>query len=232
MRIGAIIQARMTSSRLPGKVLQSMHGRPMLQYLLDRLARAQGLGDVIVATSIDRSDDPIERFCSAAGVGCVRGSLLDVAARFHSVLDTWPLDAFVRVSADSPLLDQRIVEAAIQLYVPERVDLVTNKVPKTYPSGQSVEVVKSDAFRAAYGRMVTPSDREHVTPFFYQHQEEFRIHSLISTPHLGMLHMAVDTTADFQRISAMLAAMDRPHWDYDLADLVELSAAIGANETA
>ena len=232
MRIGAIIQARMTSSRLPGKVLQPMHGRPMLQYLLDRLARAQGVSNIIVATSTDRSDDPIERFCSASGVACVRGSLLDVAARFLDVLATWPFDAFARVSADSPLLDQRIVEAAIRLYVPERVDLVTNKVPKTYPSGQSVEVVKSDAFRAACGRMVTPFDREHVTPFFYQHQEEFRIHSLISTPHLGMLHMAVDTTADFQRISAMLAAMDRPHWDYDLADLVELSAAIGANETA
>src|SRR5947207_1002273 len=119
MRIGAIIQARMTSSRLPGKVLQSMHGRPMLQYLLDRLARAQGVSDIVVATSIDRSDDPIERFCSAAGVACVRGPLLDVAARFHEVLETWPLDAFVRVSADSPLLDQRIVDAAVRLYVPE-----------------------------------------------------------------------------------------------------------------
>jgi spore coat polysaccharide biosynthesis protein SpsF (cytidylyltransferase family) len=222
----------MTSSRLPGKVLQSMHGRPMLQYLLDRLARAQGVSDIIVATSIDRSDDPIERFCGTAGVACVRGSLLDVAARFHGVLETWPLDAFIRISGDSPLLDQRIVDAAIRLYAPEGVDLVTNKVPKTYPSGQSVEVVKSDMFRAAYVRMVTPSDREHVTPFFYRHQEEFRINSLISTPHLGMLHMAVDTAADFQRVSAMLAAMDRPHWDYDLANLVELSAAIGANETA
>src|SRR5438552_13589075 len=111
MRIGAIIQARMTSSRLPGKVLQPMHGRPMLQYLLDRLSRASGVSDVIVATSGDRSDDPIERFCHAAGVKCVRGSLLDVAARFLDVLAAWPLDAFVRVSADSPLLDQRIVDA-------------------------------------------------------------------------------------------------------------------------
>jgi spore coat polysaccharide biosynthesis protein SpsF len=215
MRIGAIVQARMTSSRLPGKVLKSMHGQPMLQYLLDRLAHANGLTDLIVATSTDRSDDQIEQFCRTAGVRCARGSRDDVASRFRDVLDAWPLDAFVRICADSPLLDQRIVETAIRVYTTE-----------------SVDVVRSDVFKAVFPRLVVPSDREHVTPFFYRHEDEFRIHRLLSTPSLGMLHMAVDTPSDFDRASTMLERMDRPHWDYDLAQLLELSAAIGANETA
>jgi spore coat polysaccharide biosynthesis protein SpsF (cytidylyltransferase family) len=232
MRIGAIVQARMTSSRLPGKVLRSMHGRPMLQYLLERLERAPGLSETVVATSTDRSDDPIEQFCRDAGVACVRGSLADVASRFLEVLETHPLDAFVRICADSPLLDQRIVEAAIQSYTTRSVDIVTNKLPKTYPSGQSVEVIRSDVFKAVSARLSAPHDREHVTPFFYRNQDEFRFHSLISTPDLGTLHMAVDTPADFERVTAMLAAMDRPHWDYDLTDLLNLSAAVGTRESA
>jgi len=232
MRIGAIVQARMTSSRLPGKVLQSMHGRPMLQYLLERLERAPGLTETVVATSTDHSDDPIEQFCRDAGVACVRGSLADVAGRFITVLETRPFDAFVRICADSPLLDQRIVEAAVQSYTEKSVDIVTNKLPKTYPSGQSVEVINSDVFKAATARMSVPHDREHVTPFFYRNRDEFRFHSLISTPDLGALHMAVDTPADLERVSAMFAAMDRPHWDYALMDLLDLSAAVGTREGA
>jgi len=229
MRIGAIVQARMSSARLPGKVLRDLCGRPMLGYLLDRLARAATLADVVVATSTNASDDAIERFCrDEARVPCVRGPLEDVAGRFVGVLDRRPLDAFVRICADSPLLDQRIVDAAVRLFSQGAADMVTNKTPKRFPSGQSVEVVDASVFRTAYGSMTRADEREHVTLCFYDQPGRWRVRSLEGLTDLGAVHMAVDTEADFDRAAAMIGAMTHPHWEYSLDDLMDLRSATGA----
>ena len=135
MKIGAIIQARMSSERLPGKVLQQIAGKPMLQYLLERLEHCEVLDGLVVATSVDESDTPITSFCQRYGVSCYRGDLNNVAGRFNDVLDSYGFDAFVRINGDSPLLDQRLVDKAVELFKQHEADLATNALVRSYPKG-------------------------------------------------------------------------------------------------
>ena len=195
MKTAVIIQARMGSARLPGKVLLSVCGKALIQYLLERV-QAANLGlPVIIATSSESADDPIANFCDQQAVDCYRGSCLDVASRFAEVIDEYSLDAFVRISGDSPLLDGEILRQAVEAFDAD-ADLVTNIYPRSYPRGQSVEILWAECFRETLPRMKKESDREHVTSFFYQHAEEFQIRNLMQTPPLTATSMAVDTPED------------------------------------
>lgn len=222
MRIGAIIQARMSSRRLPGKVLRKIEGKPLLQYLLERLEHCNHLDEILVATSVDESDTPICDLCRELGIPAFRGSLEDVAGRFLDVLNSCPLDGFVRLSADSPLLDQRLVDEGVILFEKGDYDLVTNVHPRTYPSGESVEVVRSATFRSTYPRMVSEEDREHVTRYFYRNSHHFAIRNFVSETYLGDLHLAVDRKEDLEVIQRILRRMTSPHWDYPLGELIKI----------
>ena len=212
----------MTSSRLPGKVLSRVRGKPLLQYLLERLGHCTRLGEVIVATSAEESDAPVARLCRELDVPAFRGPLEDVAGRFLSVLDAFPLDGFVRLSADSPLLDQRLVDEGVRIFGEGGYDLVTNVFPRTFPSGESVEVVRSGTFRRAYPSFDAGEDREHVTRYFYRRSREFAIRNFASDVPLGDVHLAVDTEEDLERFRAMVGRMTRPHWEYPLGELIKI----------
>jgi spore coat polysaccharide biosynthesis protein SpsF (cytidylyltransferase family) len=194
----------------------------MLQYLLERLDHCSHLHDVVVATSKDESDTPIAGFCKDYGIDCCRGPLYDVAGRFREVLDIYWFDGFVRVSGDSPLLDQRLIDKGVEIFLRSHVDLVTNIFPRTYPSGQSVEVVAADAFRRGYERMHTAEDFEHVTRFFYRNRREFRIHNFASEVYCGDVHLSVDTPQDMEVFAAIVKRMTKPHWQYTLQEILHL----------
>lgn len=214
----------MTSRRLPGKVLRPLAGRPALQYLLERLVRCQEVDRVIVATSTAATDDPIAAFCKMHGATLYRGPPEHVAARFGEVVDRFGLDAFVRVSGDSPLLDQALVDRGVALYRSGEHDVVTNVYPRsTFPSGQSLEVVRAEAFRRALGRMSHADEREHVTPYFYRHPEDFRICNLLAEHDDGDLDVSLDTYDDARLIEAILRRMDRPHWAYSSEETTALA---------
>jgi spore coat polysaccharide biosynthesis protein SpsF len=218
MRIGAVIQARMSSRRLPGKVLRVLAGRPLLDHVLDRVGRARGIDAVAVATSTESGDDPIAEFCSTYGAMCVRGPLADVARRLWLAAEALRLDAFVRICADSPLVDPALIDRAVIAFGPG-VDLVTNVLPRTYPPGQAVEVVSTAALAAAVARMTEPADREHVTRYFYRNASAYRIRNLRSDRDYGALRLVVDTAADLQRLETLLGALDRPPGECGLDDL-------------
>lgn len=222
MRVGAVVHARMSSARLPGKVLREIAGRPLLAYLVERLQHATGLDTIVVATSSDGRDDAVAVFASSRGLACHRGPLDDVATRVLEAAERYDLDAVVRLSGDSPLLDQRLVERAVRLFVDgRRCDLVTNVHPRTYPRGQSVEVVGTDTLRRALDRMTT-EDREHVTPFFYRNRTSYRIVNFTSEQDRSRIGLTVDTEPDARRIEAIIMRMTRPHWEYGLDDILEL----------
>ncbi len=223
MRIGAIVQARMSSTRLPGKVLRRVRDRPVLQYLLERLQRCDGLDGVTVATSVDPSDEPIEKFCLEFGVSCCRGSLQDVARRCADAAGSRGLDAFVRLCADSPLLDPALVDRAIAEYRSREVDLVTNVFPRSFPPGQSVEVIRTSVLVAAVDMMTSDDDRGHVTRYFYRHAERYRIHNVHAEVDYGDLRLAIDTPGDLRRFETLVAGFERPHWEYGLRELARLS---------
>jgi spore coat polysaccharide biosynthesis protein SpsF len=221
-RIGAIVQARMSSRRLPGKSLRSLCGKPMLQYVLESLACVSQLAQTIVATSTDASDDPIAEFCDQYGSVCFRGSLENVAERFLQVANAQGLSAFVRVSGDSPLLDPRLVARGVDLFVEANADVATNVSPRTYPAGMSVEVVRCASFERGVPMMNDLYDREHVTSYFYRNADQFRIVNFSLDPPRRDVHLAVDTPEHFDFVARIVARMNRPHWEYSLDDVLRI----------
>jgi spore coat polysaccharide biosynthesis protein SpsF len=217
----AIIQARMTSTRLPGKVLRPMAGRPMLAWLLDHLGQSRAITQVMVATSDQHSDQPIVDFCAKKGVPCRRGALHDVAGRLQDAAISTNADAFVRICGDSPLVDAALVDAIVNLYGSSDADVASNVQTRTYPKGLSVEAVRVAALRRARSLML-PGEEEHVTQVFYRCSGDFRIVNL-SCPHdWSDVQLSVDTLADFAVIDRMLVDLQRSPRPQDVGDLVAL----------
>jgi len=225
MGIGLVVQARMSSSRLPGKVLKQMAGKPMLGWLLERMRRVDSVGRIVVATSRNEDDDGIADYAKSMNVSCFRGSLDDVLSRFQAVSQKYKLDAVVRVNGDSPFLDPAIVRQAVGLFAESDVDLVTNVFPRSFPTGQSVEVIARSAIERAASDATT-SEKEHVTAHFYAHSERYRILNFASSRPYSWIQMAVDTEADFTLAEKMVLSMTRPQVDYDLEALLELRSAL------
>ncbi len=224
MQIAGIIQSRMDSQRLPGKVLKEINGKPLLLYLVERLEKSSALNTIVIATSDEDSDNPIFELCLEKGLTCFRGSLWNVAKRFRDLLNCFPVDAFVRVSGDSPLLDQGIVRKAVEIFLKSSSDIVTNVQKRTFPKGQSVELIRSDIYREHYPLFINERDLEHVTPYFYRHKERFSIFNLESGKDWGSVQLSIDTPEDFRIVAKMINLMDKPHWEYDLEAQMSLHA--------
>lgn len=220
MKTGVVVQVRMGSSRLPGKVLLEIAGKPLLQYLLERLERCQTVDNVVVATSTEGNDDLIVDFCRRYGIECFRGAPDDVAGRLVGVLDRYGWDALVRISGDSPLLDHRLVDRALWVFEEDNYDLVTNVWPRSYPYGQSVEVLGAKVFRRAYEKMSKKSDLEHVTRYFYRNEQRFEIYNFESKVNYAGICMSVDTKENFKSVEALIKRMDKSHWTYTVDELV------------
>jgi spore coat polysaccharide biosynthesis protein SpsF len=217
----AIVQARMSSRRLPGKVLRPLAGRPVLAWLLDRLRTAERVDRVIVATSDGTDDDAICAFCSEVGIECFRGSLDDVAERLAAAAEWAGEAAFVRICGDSPLMASDVVDEIVALFEIARVDLATNVQIRTFPKGTSVEAVSVSALRRARS-MMQPGEAEHVTPVFYRRPQDFRIVNLTSGGDFGDVQMSVDTEADFALAERMISGLRGRAGRPGLADLVAL----------
>ena len=199
-----IIQARMSSIRLPGKVLMSISGKPMLERVCDRVMKSRDVTKVVIATSSHSSDDPIEQFCCSRNFSCFRGALDDVAARFLSVIQREGAEAFIRISADSPLIDPKLIDRAVEEYRHGQYDLVTNVLHRTFPKGQSVELIRSSTFRQMCADLIDPDDREHVTKAFYINSSAYKIKNFSAEISAGEFQLSVDTREDFERISTII----------------------------
>lgn len=229
MKIGAIVQARMSSQRLPGKMLHEVQGKPLLQYIIERLEHCSRITDFVIATSSERSDDKIEEFCKSKKIPCYRGSLNDVASRFQEISEKKHWDVFVRINGDSPLIDQDLISAGIDHFLQGKYDLVTNVFPRSYPPGQSVEIVRTPTFTRVYSRIKDDDDFEHVTRYFYQNQKDFKIFNFSSTTNYSQIHLSVDTSHDMSVFSTIIKRMQRPHWDYHLEEIISLYKEICEN---
>jgi spore coat polysaccharide biosynthesis protein SpsF len=226
-----LIQARFSSARLPGKVLRPLAGRPMLARLLDRLKQAKRVNQITVATSTAAEDDPISQFCAAERVQCFRGPLDDVAERLAQAAEGAGADAFVRINGDSPLISPAIVDAVIELYGTQDVELATNVQARTFPKGQSVEVVRVEALRRAQ-KMMQAGEAEHVTPVFYRRTSDFRIVNMASGHDWGAIQTSIDTPDDLALADKMFRDMGSSTAVLALEDLIALRARCMANVSA
>ncbi|NOZ43216.1 MAG: NTP transferase domain-containing protein [Alphaproteobacteria bacterium] len=206
-RIIAISQARMTSSRLPGKILEKVCGRTLLDYHLSRLSRSRLIDRLVVATTVNSADDSIAEFCRSRDVACVRGSEHDVLARYFQVTEKFPADIIVRVTSDCPLIDPDLLDQVVRYFLDHRdhYDYVTLK-GEDFPRGLDVEVFSYPALAKAFRYGHLPHEREHVTPYIYRRDSEYRCGYLPSVEKLGHHRWCVDEAADLDLVSRILTA--------------------------
>ena len=204
----AILQARLSSSRLPGKVLLPLAGAPMILRQVERVRRAARIDRLVVATSGRADDDRLADALSGAGVEVYRGSLEDVLARFVGALDAFPADHVVRLTGDCPLIDPQLIDATIDLHLRTGADYSPNRVAdKGFPKGQDVEVITAAALRRAAATASTPEEREHVTWGVWNHPELYRIERLEPPLDQGHIRWTVDRPDDYEFVSAVYDAL-------------------------
>lgn len=200
-----VVQARMGSTRLPGKVLADLAGRPLLAFMLERLRPIPA--ELVVATSGLARDDAVEAVALSVGVPVVRGPESDVLTRFILALDEHPADRVVRLTADCPLVDPPLVCQALALQRSTDADYVSNSVVRTFPDGLDVEVVRSEVLRLAAEEATTAYDREHVTSYIYGHPGRFSHVVLRNAEDLSRLRWTVDTADDLRFVQAAVEAL-------------------------
>lgn len=227
MRILTVLQARMSSSRLPGKVLRPILGRPMVELQIERLRRARLLGDLVVATSTDPSDDAVARVAERLGCLVHRGPLQDVLARYVGAVESHgPCDHVVRVTADCPLADWSVIDACIELHLNSGADYTSNTVERTYPKGLDVEIVKAPLLARAARESADPYDHEHVTPYFYRNPQLFDVRQLVQSTDDNELRWTVDYPEDFEFVSRVYEALYLSKPAFDSADIYKLGWAL------
>ncbi|MBI1351768.1 MAG: spore coat protein [Actinomycetales bacterium] len=224
MRTIGVLQARMTSSRLPGKVLQPILGAPMVLRQIERVRRATTLDGLVLATSIDPTDDELADVVTALGVPVVRGSLDDVLARFVQAIDTHGIDVVVRLTADCPLASPVVVDRVVSAFDPERVDYVSNTLQPTYPDGLDVEVVKADVLRWVAAHSDDPHEREHVTLGVYRRPDRFRVLNVSGEQDLSDLRWTVDTPDDLAFVRQVYERLYPGDPAFDVDDILDLLA--------
>lgn len=206
MRTVIITQARMTSTRLPGKVLKTILGKPLLEYHVERLRNAQPIDEVVVATTINATDNPIIEWCEQKGVKYYRGSEEDVLSRYYEAAAHFEADVVVRVTSDCPLIDPRVVDEVIDYYINNRdkCDYVSNTLERTYPRGLDTEVFSMKALEKAHKEAREQPEREHVTPYIYRRPDQFRLANCSGAVDYSQHRWTVDTLEDFEFIKFIL----------------------------
>lgn len=219
----AILQARVSSSRLPGKVLMPIVGRPMLRHELDRVRRAQTLDALVVATSAEPSDDPIAQLCTDAGVDCFRGSLDDVLDRFYQAALAHRARVIVRLTGDCPLVDPVLIDRVVEFFRDGGFDLAATA--DTFPDGLDVEAMRYDVLEQAWTAATKASDREHVTLFVRRQPGRFRIGRFVSGADLSHMRWSVDEPQDLEFVRRVYDALYPANPAFTTEDVLALLAA-------
>ncbi|MBI3403236.1 MAG: glycosyltransferase family protein [Acidobacteria bacterium] len=224
LKVLAILQARASSSRLPGKVLKPILGRPMLIHELERARRAHALDAVIVATSDDPSDDAIEALCATAGVGCFRGSLHDVLDRFYQAARPFRPELVVRLLGDCPLLDPELIDRVVAFQRAGKFDLAGAEMTM-FPDGLDLDVIPFAVLEEAWRSAVRPSDREHVSLFITRQPERYRVGLLKNDVDLSHHRWTVDEPEDFEMVRRIYEALYPSNPAFTTRDILNLLAA-------
>lgn len=223
MNTCAIIEARMTSTRLPGKVLADLGGAPALAVLVDRLAMVPELDNIVIATTANATDDPIEALARRLGVGMWRGSEEDVLQRVLDAAIAHDVDVIVEVTGDCPLSDPAIVGKVIRHYRDNGVDYVSNVLKRTYPIGMDVQVFSTAVLTDVARRTADPVDHEHVSLFIYRHPEIYSLANVEAPPGEARpdLRLTLDTPEDLELLRRVHRALQPGGAGYPLSRMLE-----------
>jgi len=221
-RIVATIEARMTSSRFPGKVLMEACGKPMLQHMIERLQRVPSLDGIVVATTGNDADVPIVNLAQRMGVGFFQGSEYDVLLRVLHSARAYDIDVIVEMTGDCPLIDPALVEDCIRGYQVAGVDYVSNVLERTYPRGMDTQVFATEVLADVADRTDDPEDHEHVSIFIYSHPEIYSLKNMPGPPELTNpgLGLTLDTPEDLELIRRIFEILYPDNPNFTLADIL------------
>lgn len=217
----AVIQARLSSQRLPSKVLAPVLGVPMLGRQLERVARAQ-VDRVIVATSDEASDDAVEAFVADAGYACFRGSLRDVLDRIYRAAEHYGAAHVIRLTADCPVVHRDVIDAVVARHLRGGFDFTSNTLRRTYPHGVDVEVMTFAVLERAWREAKSAPEREHVTTHILSHADEFRLGSVERGEDWSGYRWTVDYPEDLELVRAIFERLYPSNPDFSIDDVVEL----------
>ncbi|HBR28760.1 MAG TPA: acylneuraminate cytidylyltransferase [Firmicutes bacterium] len=225
MTTAIIVQARIASTRLPGKILKRVLGKTLLEYELERLSRVKSADQLIIATTDHGEEQPIIDLCRKLETPYFRGSEQDVLARYYGAATESGADVVVRITSDCPLIDPVVVDKVISFYLTHQTeyDYVSNTFPElTYPRGMDTEVFSKEVLKEAYEEAIDQEEREHVTIFIKRRPERYRIKNLLYTEDFSHYRWTVDTSEDFELIKRMLATLYPTNPNFTLEDCLTL----------
>ena len=220
-----IVQARMGSTRLPGKVLKKVCGKTLLELQNERIQMVAGIDRIVIATTVAAGDDEIVQVCTKNGIDCFRGSENDVLDRYYQAacnLGCKPEDTILRITADCPLIDPQVVTSVLQLYDEAGADYASNTDPPTYPDGLDVEVFSFAVLARTWQEAALPSEREHVTPYIRNRPELFTQVNLKNDIDLSNLRWTVDNPEDFELVRLIYENLYILKRDFLMRDILEL----------
>jgi len=231
-RIVAIIQARMGSTRLPGKVLKPILGRPMLFYLVDRIRRVKEIDEVVIATSEYKNNDVIRDFCKKNRIECFSGSENDVLDRFYKAAKRYKADVVLRFTADCPLLDPHVISSLLKVFLTSNkydyVSLATGAVAATdkfsghrFPDGLDTEIFSFSVLETAWKEAKENMEREHVTPFIWKRPDRFRVWNHTSSVDYSKMRWTVDNQEDFDLVEAIYKEFYSKKPNFGMGDVLD-----------
>lgn len=198
VKVIAIIQARTGSTRLPNKIFCDLGGFPLLHHVIERLKPSKRLTEIVVATTKNVKDDSIMNWCNKNNVKCFRGSEENVLERYYMTADYFDADIIVRVTADDPFKDYRLIDKAIKVLQSKKMDFVCNNNPASFPEGLDVEVLTFDSLKRSFESSVSEFEKEHVTQYIHRNKNEFRIYNIENDTNLSHYRWTLDTKEDYQ----------------------------------
>lgn len=224
-KIVTVIQARTGSSRLPGKVTKEILGKPLLMRMVERVQASALRRTVVVATTLDAEDDLIESICEDNRILCYRGSSLDLLDRHYQAGKWQEADAVVKIPSDCPLIDPQVIDKVLQYYLDHDFEYVSNLHPATYPDGNDVEVMNFKTLETAWREANKDFEREHTTPYFWEHPEKFSIGNVVwgSGLDYSMSHrFTIDYAEDFIFIKTIYESLYPIKHDFGMEDILNL----------
>ena len=213
----------MSSKRLPKKVLKKINNKELLMYMIERIMLSKNSNKIVIATSVNKSDNPIVSFCKKNKINYYRGSLNNVTDRLIKVATKFKNKHFIRISGDSPLIDPKIIDKLIFFYKKNKdYDLISNRLDKSIPPGQTIEVIKTKSLIKAENKFKNKSHYEHVTKYFYENNDVFKIKNVKSNKKSANINLTVDSSKDFEKIKSIISAMKKDHSKYDLKKIINI----------
>lgn len=224
LKVVALLQARMSSTRLPGKVLKPLLGKPMLLRQIERLQHSRMIDKLVVVTSTDALDDQIENVCRENGLDCFRGSLDDVLDRYAAALEVYPAEHVVRLTGDCPLADWRVIDQVVRSHLESGAKYTANTIIPTYPDGLDTEVITAELLQWIAKNARLKSEREHVTYYINSRPDHFQRNSVVAANDYSMHRWTVDAQDDFDFVQRVYEELYPANPDFDMQDILALLA--------